>query len=309
MNARFAVDPWFPSYTTNREIGITTEHVTPGLLNLMSGSGVVVKMRGMDLDMMVRKEPSAQVFTLTQEAARYWGRTSQIPVTLQTAAHMIRETLTAARRYLEKNDPHAYEQRLEALRPALEGRIPVIIHALSAEEIREALKLAAEFNLRAIISGGTEAYKLAQELASAKVPVILGDSASDQEAIRGGGRGYDDRGPLLLSRAGVKVGFFGMSASRRGQPTGRLGGEPALNAMWVFRNGVSEDEAMKMATLYPAEMLGIADRIGSIEVGKDADFIVLPGHPFDYRVLPDMVLIDGRLVHGAERTVSRGTMN
>ena len=79
-------------------------------------------------------------------------------------------------------------------------------------------------------------------------------------------------------------------------PTGRLGGEPALNAAWVFRNGGSEEEALRMVTLNAAEMLGVADQVGSLDVGKDADFMILEGHPLDYRVLPQMVFVDGRQV-------------
>jgi hypothetical protein len=81
-----------------------------------------------------------------------------------------------------------------------------------------------------------------------------------------------------------------------GVTTGRLGGEPALNAAWVFRNGVPEEEALKMRTLYPAEMFDLGDRIGSLDAGEDADFMVLEGHPFDYRALPQMVVIDGEVV-------------
>ena len=77
------------------------------------------------------------------------------------------------------------------------------------------------------------------------------------------------------------MAFFGPGASRRASPIGRLGGEPILNSAWAFRNGVPEDEALRMATLNAAEMLNIENQIGSIEIGKDADFIVLEGHPFD----------------------------
>ena len=87
----------------------------------------------------------------------------------------------------------------------------------------------------------------------------------------------------------------GPGASRRASPIGRLGGEPILNSAWAFRNGVSEVEALRMATLNAAEMLDVADRMGSIAVGKDADFVVLEGHPFDYRVVPSYVFVDGRL--------------
>ena len=129
--------------------------------------------------------------------------------------------------------------------------------------------------------------------------MILGNSGSnigEYETIRGGGRGYNELSAILLARAGVKVSFFSASGARRCMPTGRLGGEPALNAAWVFRNGGSEEEALKMVTLNAAEMLGVADQVGSLDVGKDADFMVLEGHPLDYRALPQMVFVDGRQV-------------
>jgi imidazolonepropionase-like amidohydrolase len=140
-----------------------------------------------------------------------------------------------------------------------------------------------------------QAYQLAGDLARADVGVILG-TGYQHETIRGGGQGYNDESPALLSRAGVRVSFLGASGSRRIMPTGALGGEPALNAAWAFRNGTTEQEALKMLTLHAAEMAGMGDRIGSIDVGKDADLVILEGHPFDYRVLPQMVFIDGELV-------------
>jgi len=154
-----------------------------------------------------------------------------------------------------------------------------------------------DYEMRLIVSGAVEAHRLADELARAEIGVILGDSASRLEDMRGGGEGYRIDAPALLSQKGVKVAFFGPSGSRRGMPTGRLGGEPALNAAWAFRNGASEQEALRMVTLNAAEMLGMEDQIGSIDVGKDADFMILEGHPFDYRVLPLMVFIDGQLIH------------
>ncbi|MYI23365.1 MAG: amidohydrolase family protein, partial [Gammaproteobacteria bacterium] len=99
----------------------------------------------------------------------------------------------------------------------------------------------------------------------------------------------------------VKVAFYGPGASRRASPIGRLGGEPILNSAWAFRNGVPEVDALRMATLNAAELLDMGDRIGSIEVGKDADFVILEGHPFDYRVLPGWVFVDGKLEAGGVR--------
>ncbi len=293
MDARFAFDPWFPSFEVLREIGVTAQNITPGHLNLIGGRGAAIKTAGMDVEKMVRQSPSSVVFSLEPSSIRFWAEDSQIEVTLETAASMIRNTLDGAREYLE-NDGE-YNQRFEALRPLLEREIPAIFQANTVDEIRAAMKLAEDFSLRLIISGGVQAYQLAGDLARADVGVILG-TGYQHETIRGGGRGYNDESPALLSRAGVKVSFIGASGSRRIMPTGALGGEPALNAAWAFRNGTTEQEALKMLTLHAAEMAGMGDRIGSIDVGKDADLVILEGHPFDYRVLPQMVFIDGELI-------------
>ncbi len=183
--------------------------------------------------------------------------------------------------------------------PILQRRIPAVFHANRVEEIRGAISIAADFDLRLIVSGGSQAWQVADELAEATEGVILGDSGVYSSEIRGGGEGWSVQGPAILSSAGVKVAFFGPGASRRAMPNGRLSGEPVLNSAWAFRNGVPEVEALKMATLNAAEMFDVGDEIGSIEIGKKADFIILEGHPFDYRVLPTMVFIDGVMVYRA----------
>jgi imidazolonepropionase-like amidohydrolase len=299
MNARFAIEPWYPSFPAIREVGITSQNIAPMQLNLIGGSGVFIKNAGMDVAQMVRRDPASMVFSVTRESAREWGNDSRIPTTPEAAAKMIAGVLDDARRYAAARPSAPYNQRLEALLPVLDGRVPAIIQAYDVEEIRLALKLAADYKLRLVVGGGVEAYKLAAELASAGASVILGNSGSnigEYETIRGGGRGYNELSAILLTRAGVKVSFFSASGARRCMPTGRLGGEPALNAAWVFRNGGSEEEALKMVSLNAAEMLGVADQVGSLDVGKDADFMVLEGHPLDYRTLPQMVFVDGRQV-------------
>ena len=295
MNALYTVDPWFPSYRTNTTIGVTAINVTPGSQNLIGGNGVVVKTPGLDFEEMVRREPSSMVMSLTSGTTRYWAGASRIPATLESASAMIRGALDAARHYSREGPAREYDQRHEALLPLLRREVPALIQADRVAEISEALNIAKDYGLRLVITGGREAYKLADALAAADVGVILGNSGGYGSDIRGGGDGWSVAGPAILSTAGVKVAFYGPGASRRASPIGRLGGEPILNAAWAFRNGVPEVEALKMATLNAAEMLDMGDRIGSIEVGKDADFVVLEGHPFDYRVLPKYVFVDGRL--------------
>ena len=295
MNALYAVDPWFPSYRVNTTIGVTAINVTPGTLNLIGGSGVLIKTPGLNFEEMVRREPSSMVMSLTSGTTRYWADASSGSITLDSASMIIRGVLDAASEYSEGGLTREYDQRHEALLPLLSREVPALIHADRVAEIQEAMSIAQDYDLRLVITGGVEAYKLADELAAADVGVILGNSGSYASDIRGGGEGWSIEGPAILSRAGVKVAFFGPGASRRASPIGRLGGEPILNSAWAFRNGVAEVEALRMATLNAAEMLNIESQVGSIEVGKDADFIVLEGHPFDYRVVPSFVFVDGKL--------------
>ena len=296
MNALYAVDPWFPSYRVNTTVGVTAIHVTPGTRNLIGGNGVVVKTPGIDFEKMVRREPASMVLALTSSARREWSDETGAPMTLQRASAMIREALEAARDYAGAGaEDREYDPRHEALLPVLRRDVPAIIHADRLPEIEEALSIAVDYGLRLVVSGGVEAHKIADRLAAAGAGVILGNSGSYASDIRGGGEGWSVEGPAILNRAGVTVAFFGPGASRRASPIGRFGGEPILNSAWAFRNGVPEVDALKMATLNAAEMVGMDDRVGSIEAGKDADFVVLEGHPFDYRVVPVMVFVDGRL--------------
>ena len=296
MNALYAVDPWFPSYRVNTNIGVTAIHVTPGTRNLIGGSGVVVKTPGIDFEKMVRREPASMVFALTASARREWTDDAGAALTLEAASARIREVLDAAAAYTARapDDPD-YNPRLEALLPLLRRDVPAVIHADRVAEIEEALAIARDYDLRLVVTGGVEAHRLAAELARADAGVILGNSGSYASDIRGGGEGWSVEGPAILSRAGVKVAFYGPGASRRASPIGRLGGEPILNSAWAFRNGVPEVNALRMATLNAAELLDMDDRLGSIEPGKDADFVILEGHPFDYRMVPKWVFVDGRL--------------
>ena len=301
MNALYAVDPWFPSYRVNTTIGVTAIHVTPGTRNLAGGNGVVVKTPGIDFERMVRREPASMVFALTAATLREWTDASGAPLTLESASAMIRETLDAAKAYAEAGETREYDARMEALLPLLRREVPAMIHADRVAEIEEAMGIAADYGLRLVVTGGVEAHRLADRLAAADVGVILGNSGSYASDIRGGGEGWSVEGPAILNRAGVKVAFYGPGASRRASPIGRLGGEPILNSAWAFRNGVPEVDALRMATLNAAELLDMDDRIGSIEPGKDADFVILEGHPFDYRVVPGWVFVDGRLEAGGVR--------
>jgi imidazolonepropionase-like amidohydrolase len=295
MRARFSVDPWYPSFADLREMGVTSQNITPGHANLIGGSGAFHKMAGMDVGKMTRKDPSSLVFSLVPASVRRWVSQGAEAAPLEQALVLIRATLDRAVAYEMDDSVDKFDAQLAAMGPVVRGEVPVIIKANSVDEIRAAIELAEEYRFRLIVSGAVEAHRMVDELARINAGVILG-TGGRVETIRGEDPLHSDMTPILLTRAGVRVSFLGAPGSDKVMPSGALGGEPALNAAWVFRNGATEEEALRMVTLGAAEMIGVSDLVGSLDVGKDADFMVLEGHPFDYRVLPQMVFIDGKLV-------------
>jgi imidazolonepropionase-like amidohydrolase len=175
--------------------------------------------------------------------------------------------------------------KLEALIPVVRGQMPVVINANSEREIKSAIAFVGEMKLKAIISGGAEAYRVADQLKAKNIPVIVGpvlrmpvreDDPYDAAFTNAG----------LLSRAGVKIAFqTNDSAYSRNLP---------YHAGMAAAFGLPKEEALKAVTIYPAEIFGIADRVGSIEQGKIANLIVTDGDPLEIRTQIKHVFINGR---------------
>ena len=175
--------------------------------------------------------------------------------------------------------------KLEALIPVVRGQMPVVINANLEREIKGAIAFVGEMKLKAIISGGAEAYMVADQLKARNIPVIVGpvlrmpvreDDPYDAAFTNAG----------LLSKAGVKIAFqTNDSAYSRNLP---------YHAGMAAAFGLPKDEALKAITIYPAEIFGIADRVGSIEQGKIANLIVTDGDPLEIRTQIKHVFINGR---------------
>jgi imidazolonepropionase-like amidohydrolase len=188
----------------------------------------------------------------------------------------IREMFDDAKRY----DPAVPDPRLAALQPYLQGQLPVFFEADSIYQIREALKLAVDYGLKPVISGGQEAWKVAALLAEKKVPVILAGVMGIPEQPHDPADAHSSNAAKLAA-AGVKVAISSAEDYHGGARN------TPYHAAWSAAHGLDRELALKSVTLFPAEILGVADRIGSIEVGKDADLIVTTGDPLE--VLTDVV--------------------
>lgn len=185
---------------------------------------------------------------------------------------------------------------LEALQGVLMGDVPLLAHVERASDMEVLIRLTEEYDIRAIIMGGTEAWMIAEELAAAGIPVLMGPTAnlpSNFDRINA----RRDAAGLLIS-AGVKVGFAGPQSQTH---NARNITQSAGNAV---SEGLSWDDALRAITLTPAEIYGLADQIGSIEAGKQADIVIWPGDPLELTNYPEKVLIKGNSI----AMVSRQTL-
>jgi len=179
----------------------------------------------------------------------------------------------------------------DVLAQVLRKEIPLQVEAHRVVDILNALRLADEFGFSLILDKCTEGYLIADEIARRKVPVIVGPvSTSFVDMPRLEYRKHDMSNAAVLSKKGIKAAL-GVSG-RDGASSKFI----TLAAALAAANGMNKDAALRAITLTPAEILGVADRIGSLEVGKDADVVIMSGHPLDTLTQVEMVLIEGKVV-------------
>jgi imidazolonepropionase-like amidohydrolase len=300
LEVKHAVEPQAPLFTFARELGITSVMVTPGDRNVMGGQGVVLKTEGSVVDKMIIKDRAVTVFGVGASAKRQ----NQMPSTRMGIAALMRETLVKAQEYgttlekYEKDKKGKEPQRdlsLEALLPVLRGEMPVLIHCERKDDILTALRLADEFKLKVVLDGATDAYKVVDELKKRGIAVVL------EDIFRGAGniedRGFSTQNAALLAKAGIPIAFRPSEGSWYVPGAGEAGGDLLEIAAFAFKNGLPEAEALRAVTINAARIVGMETRIGSLEPGKDADLLILRGHPFETGSVPEAVFINGKTVY------------
>jgi imidazolonepropionase-like amidohydrolase len=291
--------------------GITTVLTGPGSANVIGGMWICVKTQPKStVEQMILLEPAGMKMALGENPRRVYGGQKRLPSTRMGNAAVLRNALYEAQNFMNKQEKYEtdlaeYEKKAadgekEAKRPTepernlkMEALVRVIkrelkarIHAHRADDIITAIRICEEFNLDYTIEHCTEGYKIADILAEKKVPVTVGPALMSRPKFEM--RGMTPKNPGILAKAGVKVAI----------QTDEMSGVKflAINAALAAREGMPVEEALKAITINAAEIIGVADRVGSLEVGKDADLVVLPGHPLDFLSAPEMVFIDGERV-------------
>ena len=299
VRALDAINPRDQGLADARSAGVTTACVTPGSANAICGQAVIIKTAGEVVDRMVVRQPAGLKMALGENPKSVYKPRDKMPSTRMGTAALIRETLVKAQNYLDKQakakedsdkDPPDEDLKLEALALALRGQIQARIHAHRADDILTALRLGEEFGLQVVVEHCTEGHKVAEELAEAGVPALVGPTLGSRGKVEL--RELSFATPGQLARAGVTVALISDHPFVPVQYLPLCGG-------LAIREGLDEGTALRALTLTPAEILGVAGRVGSLEPGKDGDLAIYRGHPFfDVQARCQLTMIQGHVVYG-----------
>lgn len=291
LRAIDGINPRDPSLADARRAGVTCVCTGPGSANVLGGTFLAMKTVGDRVDKMVVRDPVAMKCAFGENPKRCYR--DKCDSTRMSTAAFLRGALMQARDYGARKQAAngditkmpAYNQKLEALLPVLAREIPLKAHAHQANDIFTALRIAREFNLRLTLEHVTEGHLIVDELAGEKdVPMAVGPSLTFASKFELQNKSWST--PAVLTAAGCHVSII---TDNSVIPQQYL----PLCAGMAIKAGMDPFDALKAITLNPAEHIGVADRVGSLEVGKDADLVITAGSPFEVLTEVKAVFIDG----------------
>jgi imidazolonepropionase-like amidohydrolase len=281
--------------------GVLAVNVNPGSANPIGGQTVAIKCWGRTVDEMVLRHPSGLKSALGENPKRVYGEKDKMPMTRLGTAAVIREAFVNAQNYqrrlaaAERGEgdagPVDRDLKLEALAMVLDREIPWRQHCHRADDIATAIRLSREFGYELVIDHGTEAHLLADLIAEAGIPVIIGPLLVSRSKVEV--RNRSTANPGKLAAAGVTIA---LTTDHPVVPINYL----VHQATFSVKEGLPPDVAMRALTINPARIMGVDDRVGSLAVGKDADFCVWSGDPLDVLTRVERAYQDGREIYRYE---------
>jgi len=297
LNPIDGINPMDRTFRDAVEGGVTSVCTTPGSANVMGGQCIAIKTHGRRIDKMVIKNPVASKIAFGENPKSCYGRDEKMPQTRMAIAALLRENLKKAEEYLEEielymehedHDKPEYDIRMESLIPVLKGEIPFKVHAHRADDMFTAIRIAKEFDLKLTLDHCTEGHLIVEELVEEGYPVIVGPSLSERSKVELRNLTFDTAG--ILSNAGLEVS---LTTDHSVIPIQYL----PICAGIAVKHGMKNDKALEAITINPARTLGIEDRVGSIEIGKDADIVIWDGNPLEIQSHVLFTIIDGKIVY------------
>ena len=279
MRAIDGIYPQDEAFRIALEGGVTAAVTGPGSANVIGGTAVAIHMAGNTVEEMILRDPVGMKIAFGENPKGCYGQNGRKePVTRMAVAALLRENLAKAQRYMEEidaaeKDPEKtrpFDFKLEAMLPVMRHEIPLKAHAHRADDILTAVRVAKEFGVELTLDHVTEGHLIVDALAEAGRPVLVGPSLGGKSKVELKEKSF--RTPGILHAAGLEVCII---TDAPVIPLNYL----ALCAGLAIRDGLPEDAAWRAITLNPARVTGLADRLGSLEAGKEADIAVFSDDP------------------------------
>ncbi|MGD6900839.1 amidohydrolase [Bacillus infantis] len=283
------INPMEKGFEDARRFGITTVQVMPGSANVIGGEMIVLKTAGQIIDEMVIRNPSGLKAATGENPKRFHGGKGIMPTTRMGVAAILREKFIEAQSYIENRKAGKADRKLELenIAKVLNKEIPLRVHAHRADDIITILRLKREFGFDLTIEHCTEGHLIAPFIAKHEVRVSVGPTMSSRSKVELADKGWHTL--PALAKEGIA---FSLTTDH---PV--VGIEHLMtSAILAVKNGLSEEQALEAITINAARHLGVEDRVGSLEPGKDADFVIWSGDPFDLRSSVEETYINGERV-------------
>lgn len=290
IRALDGINPMERGFEDARQSGVTTVQVMPGSANVVGGEMVVMKTVGHIVDEMVISSPSGMKAATGENPKRAHGGKGKMPTTRMGVAAELRRKLIEAQNYIDGKGKNGRDLGLENMAKVLKKEMPLRVHAHRADDILTVLRIKEEFDILLTIEHCTEGHHIADYVAKHDVRVSFGPTMSTRSKVELADKGWHtiktllDAGvPCSITTDHPVVGIEYLITS-------------AIHA--IQQGGISEEQALRAITLDAAKHIGVDDRVGSIEAGKDADLVLWSGNPFELQSKVERVFIDGKEVVG-----------
>ena len=296
MRAIDSIWPMDEAFGLARRGGVTTCCTGPGSANVLGGTFVAIKTAGKRVDDMVVKNPIAMKCAFGENPKRFYGQQKKsAPFTRMGTAALLREILYKAKNYMEEKDAGKepkFDMKLESLLPVMRGEIPLKAHAHRSDDIFTSIRIAKEFGVKLTLDHCTDGAVIAEELAKEGYPAFVGPSLGSKTKIELFSKSFET--PGILHKAGVKVSIITDAPVIPQQYLPMCAGQ-------AVQSGLPMEEGWKAITINPAESIGIADRVGSLEPGKDGDVVIWSNDPLvNVGAYALCTVIEGKIVHQGE---------
>lgn len=296
MNVVYSFDQDSMMFQRVFEYGVTSAGITPSTSNVLGGYAAVFKTYGEHPYEMLVKENVGMVASITPETKKVYGSRNTCPMTRMGAFSILKEAITKALSY-KKDENKDYDSKSDALQKLINGEIPLLINCNTKSEM-DAIELALkDFPIDIVFTGAFGINENTGKIIKNKFSVILGDLTSAMSSVNSN---VDFEGIKKLIENGVDIAISSCGDN------GSSGKESLLwNAILCYKYGLKSDDVLRMITSIPAKILGVDNRIGSIEVHKDADIVIWTGNPIEtYNARVEATFINGENILNSRRVES-----